>query len=205
MRIHLIIVRPQMRYVAAFIILSACSASNPFYSVEQSDVERGYRWIGRGDYTQAIAAFQHAIFNYPNSSLAHLGLADAFAEAGRELNAVEMYTKALPLLKADGYAVPEKTPGGEQTIGARFFSYQNQGLRFPYGGRGLLVLPPRPRLRSTPAEESRPSERVSGCRQCRLHVCPQLGTCLARPQVAFGVPCILSAQGLQEVNLLCVS
>jgi len=53
MRIHLIIVRPQMRYVAAFIILSACSACNPFYSVEQSDVERGYRWIGRGDYSSA--------------------------------------------------------------------------------------------------------------------------------------------------------
>lgn len=133
MRIHLIIVSPQMRYVAAFIILSACSACNPFYSVEQSDVERGYRWIRRGDYTQAIATFQHTISNYPNSSLAHVGLADAFAEAGRELNAVEMYTKALPLLKADGHAVPEKTTGGEQTIGARFFSYQNQGLRFPYG------------------------------------------------------------------------
>jgi len=122
-----------MRYVAAFIILSACSACNPFYSVEQSDVERGYRWIRRGDYKHAIATFQHTISNYPNSSLAHVGLADAFAGAGRELNAVEMYTKALPLLKADGHTVPDKTTGGEQTIGARFFSYQNQGLRFPYG------------------------------------------------------------------------
>ena len=194
-----------MRYVAAFIILSACSACNPFYSVEQSDVERGYRWIGRGDYTQAIAAFQHAIFNYPNSSLAHLGLADAFAEAGRELNAVEMYTKALPLLKADDYAVPEKTPGGEQTIGARFFSYQNQGLRFPYGVEAYLYF--RRGLAYEALLQKNPS-RLSEYRAAAnvdYTSAPQLGTCLARPQVAFGVPCILSAQGLQEVNLLCVS
>jgi hypothetical protein len=127
--------RPQVRYIAILILLlGTCStACNPFYSVEQSDVERGYRWIGRGKAMQAVSTFEHTIRNYPNSGLAHLGLADAFAESRRELEAADMYTRALPLLKADEHATADTAPGSEQIIGKQFFSYQNQGLRFPWG------------------------------------------------------------------------
>ena len=117
------------------ILLSACvtTACNPLYSVEQSNVERGYRWVSRGNYTQAISTFQHNLREYPNSGLGHLGLADSFTAVGQELDAVEMYNKALPLLRAEGHATPENAIGSAQRIGEKVLSYQNQGLRFPHG------------------------------------------------------------------------
>ena len=124
--------------LVALLLALAVSACNPFYSVEQADVERGYRWISRGDYDRAISTFQHALSNDPNSGLAHLGMADAFAESRRELNAVDMYTKALPLLSAAGHT---KIAASEpQAIGERFFSYQNQGLAFPHGVAAYVYL-----------------------------------------------------------------
>jgi tetratricopeptide (TPR) repeat protein len=109
------------------ITLGVCvaAACNPFYSVEQSDVERGYRFLRRGEFSLAISTFQRTLGSYPNSGLAHLGLADGFSASGRELDAIDMYTRALPLFT--------DAPRGEQTIGKKTFSYQNQGLTFPYG------------------------------------------------------------------------
>ena len=100
-------------------------------------MERGYRWIQRGSSAEAIATFQRSLAEYPNNSLAHLGLGEAFALSGQEADAVDMYSKALPLLRSEGYATPESA-NKEQTIGRRFFSYQNQGLTFPYGVEAYL-------------------------------------------------------------------
>lgn len=115
----------------ALLIALGVSACNPFYSVEQSAVERGYRWIWRGKYDLAISSFHGTLINYPSSSLAHVGMADALMESRRELEAVDMYAKALSLLKSQGqYTLAAGEP---QTLGERAFSYQNQGLSFPYG------------------------------------------------------------------------
>jgi tetratricopeptide (TPR) repeat protein len=125
-----------MRHTFLFAVLLgavATTACSPFYSVEQSSVERGYRWVSRGNYTQAISTFQVAIRDYPESGLAHLGLADALVEAGRESEAIAAYTKALPLLRANGIVTPASAAVDGQTVGKRPFSYQNQGLRFPHG------------------------------------------------------------------------
>lgn len=125
-----------MRHIFLFAVLLcavAATACSPFYSVEQSSVERGYRWVRRGDYIQAISTFQYAIRDYPESGLAHLGLADALVEDCREREAIAAYTKALPLLRANGFATPASAAVDGQTIGKRPFSYQNQGLRFPHG------------------------------------------------------------------------
>ena len=124
--------------LAGLLGVFAISACNPFYSVEQSTVERGYRWIDRGKPEQAISTFEIALRDYPNSGLAHLGMADALAEARRYRDAVATYTKALPLLKTDGHIPSERIVGSEQTIGKRAFSYQNQGLRVPHGIEAYL-------------------------------------------------------------------
>jgi tetratricopeptide (TPR) repeat protein len=106
---------------------------NPFYSVEQSDVERGYRWISRGEYLQAVNTFKRALEEHPDSGLATLGLADALAEGGRGREAIPTYTLALERLSASGLATESPNMGAEQVIGEKFFSYQNQGLKFPHG------------------------------------------------------------------------
>lgn len=111
-------------------ILSAC---NPFYSVEQSDVERGYRWISRGEHSRAIETFGRTLVNYPKSGVATLGMADALVEAGRHREAIPKYTEALELLTVTGVATVEPNSGVQQVVGDRTFSYQNQGLRFPHG------------------------------------------------------------------------
>lgn len=116
--------------VGSALLVAGC---NPFYSVEQSTVERGYRWIGRGEYDRAISTFQTALRDYPDSGLATLGKADALAEAQRHRDAVAAYTDAISLLWKSGHFDSVGTPGQTQTIGERSFSYQNQGLRFPYG------------------------------------------------------------------------
>jgi tetratricopeptide (TPR) repeat protein len=112
------------------ITLAGC---NPFYSVEQSDVERGYRWISRGDYVQAVDTFKRTLERHPSSGMATLGMADALAEAGRNREAIPSYTLALERLSASGLATEAPNLGSEQVVGEMFFSYQNQGLRFPYG------------------------------------------------------------------------
>lgn len=130
-----------MRRLSALLLLLCAgltSACNPFYSVEQSNVERGYRWIGRGNYDRAIDTFQRAVGDYPGSGLAHLGLADALFEAGRDIDAVEMYGKALPMLREQGNIAAADAATGRQTIGERSFSYQNQGLSFPHGVEAYL-------------------------------------------------------------------
>jgi tetratricopeptide (TPR) repeat protein len=118
----------------------ALAGCNPFYSVEQSGVERGYRWIHRGEMDKAIATFETTIQRYPQSILAHLGLADALFEKRKDREAVDSYTRAMSLLEK---AKPESEGGasGEnEVIGKRFFSYQNQGLQFPYGIKAYMYL-----------------------------------------------------------------
>ncbi len=116
-------------------VIVGCS---PFYSVEQSSVERGYRWMGRGEYARALSTFQTTLRDYPDSGLATLGTADALAEARRYSEAVAKFTSALVLLKASGQLDSGNGHMGEQTIGKRTFSYQNQGLRFPHGVEAYL-------------------------------------------------------------------
>ncbi len=117
-------------------LLMTCLAG--CYSVEQSEVERGYRWIHRGKTDKALATFDSAIRKYPAGLLAHVGRADALFEAGRDQEAVTAYSDAIDLLKDRR---PESVIHGEsETIGHRTLSYQNQGLRFPFGLEPYLYL-----------------------------------------------------------------
>ncbi len=116
----------------------ALAGCNPFYSVEQSGVERGYRWIHRGKMDKAIATFEMTIQKYPQSVLAHLGLADALFEKRMDREAVDSYNRAMSLLEKAKPKSENGTSGKIEVVGKRFFSYQNQGLRFPYGLKAYL-------------------------------------------------------------------
>lgn len=118
----------------------ALMGCNPFYSVEQSGVERGYRWIHRGETDKAIATFETTIQRYPQSVLAHLGLADALFEKRKDREAVDSYTRAMFLLEKARPKSEGGTSGENEVVGKRFFSYQNQGLKFPYGLKAYLYL-----------------------------------------------------------------
>ena len=130
------------RVVFICLLVITIVGCNPIYSVEQSMVERGYRWIYRGESGQAIDTFDMAIQKYPQSVLAHLGRADAFFQAQKDLEAVDSYTQAMSLLeKARPKSTSEGAVQGEpEVIGGRFFSYQNQGLKFPHGLKAYLHL-----------------------------------------------------------------
>lgn len=118
-------------------VLIVCLVSG-CYSVEQSMVERGYRWIGRGQTEKAVATFGGTIRKYPQSVLAITGLADALFEAERDREAIDAYGRAIALLES---ARPESTRSGEgEVVGHRTLSYQNQGLRFPFGLEAYLYL-----------------------------------------------------------------
>ena len=121
----------------ALITVTGC---NPFYSVEQSMVERGYRWIHRGKMEQAIATFEMTLQKYPQSVLAHLGRADALFEARRDREAVDSYTNAITLLEKYKLESESGASGDAEVIGKRFFSYQNQGLEFPHGLEAYIYL-----------------------------------------------------------------
>lgn len=108
------------------------------YSVEQSTVERGYRWIRRGRIDQAITTFEYALRKYPDSVMAQTGLGDACLEAGRNREAVEAYSRALDLLKTS--RPPSKNYGEAEVVGNSLVSYQNQGLIFPFGLTAYLHL-----------------------------------------------------------------
>jgi len=103
-------------------------------------VERGYRWIYRGETDKAIATFDMTIQHYPQSLLAHLGRADALVEARKDRDAVELYSRAMSLLEQTKPKSEAGTPGETQVIGERFFSYQNQGLKFPHGLEAYMYL-----------------------------------------------------------------
>jgi tetratricopeptide (TPR) repeat protein len=96
-------------------------------------VERGYRWIHRGEMIRAIGTFEMTTQKYPQSVLAHLGLADALFEARKDREAVDSYTRAMSLLEKTKPKSEGGAPSETEVIGERFFSYQNQGLKFPHG------------------------------------------------------------------------
>lgn len=101
-------------------------------------VERGYRWIRRGQTDKAVATFDFTIRKYPQSVLACAGLADAMFEAERDREAIDAYSRAIALLEGGG---PESTKNGDgEVVGHRTLSYQNQGLRFPFGLEAYLYL-----------------------------------------------------------------
>jgi tetratricopeptide (TPR) repeat protein len=108
------------------------------YSVEQSMVERGYRWIRRGQTDKAVATFDGTIRKYPQSVMACTGLADALFEAERARDAIDAYSRAIALLES---VRPESAKSGDaEVVGHRALSYQNQGLRFPFGLEAYLYL-----------------------------------------------------------------
>lgn len=108
------------------------------YSVEQSTVERGYRWVRRGETDRAISTFQYAVRKFPDSVMAHVGLGDALFEAGKDQEAIEAYTAALARLES---SPPTSRKSGEvEIVGNPLVSYQNQGLHFPHGLRAYLFL-----------------------------------------------------------------
>jgi tetratricopeptide (TPR) repeat protein len=124
----------------SLLFLAAFVGCNPFYSVEQSMVERGYRWVHRGEMDKAIATFEMTIDKYPQSVLAHLGLGDALFEARKDREAADSYTRAISLIEKAKPKSELGTSGETEAVGKRFFSYQNQGLRFPHGLEAYLYL-----------------------------------------------------------------
>lgn len=101
-------------------------------------VERGYRWIHRGQTDRAVTTFDGTIRKYPQSVLACTGLADALFEAERNRDAIDAYSRALALFES---VRPESKKDGEgEVVGHRAHSYQNQGLRFPFGLEAYLYL-----------------------------------------------------------------
>ena len=92
------------------------------YSIEQSSVERGYRWIRRGQTDKAVATFNATIREYPQSVLAFTGLADALFEAEKDRDAIEAYTRAIALIESSK----------SETIksGLRAYLYRRRGVAF---------------------------------------------------------------------------
>ena len=110
------------------------------YSVEQSTVERGYRWIRRGETARALSTFDITIKQYPRSVLGYTGRADTLFEARRDREALTSYSHAIALLDEAKPKAVVGTRGDAEVIGARFLSYQNQGLAFPFGLEAYLYL-----------------------------------------------------------------
>ncbi|MEO7800241.1 MAG: hypothetical protein ABIY47_21205, partial [Opitutaceae bacterium] len=102
------------------------------YSVEQSTVERGYRWIRRGQTATALSTFDVVLKKSPSSVLGHLGRADALFESKNDREAVAEYDRTLALYLAASGASPGP-PGEKTVVGHRVLSYQNRGLAFPFG------------------------------------------------------------------------
>ena len=130
----------KLRFILIGVLAAALAGCNPFYSIEQSMVERGYRWVRRGEMNRAIATFEMTIQNYPQSVLAHLGLADALFEARKDREAVDSYTRAISLLEKAKPKSEGGAPSEPEVIGKRFFSYQNQGLKFQHGIEAYIYL-----------------------------------------------------------------
>ncbi len=125
------------RIVGCMLVLSLTAGC---YSVAQSMVERGYRWIHRGETDKALSAFDATIRKYPQNILAHTGRADALFEARREGEAITSYSQALALLDKLKPPSVVGARGDAEVIGSRFLSYQNQGLAFPFGLEAYLYL-----------------------------------------------------------------
>jgi tetratricopeptide (TPR) repeat protein len=128
------------RLILIGVLATAFAGCNPFYSIEQSMVERGYRWVRRGEMGKAIATFEMTIDKYPQSVLAHLGLGDALFEAYKDREAADSYTLAISLLEEAKPKFAGGAPGETEMIGKQFSSYQNQGLRFPHGLEAYIYL-----------------------------------------------------------------
>ncbi len=65
-----LIVKHRMKRLIIYIsmlVLTSLAGCTPFYSVEQLMVERGYRWIRRGEMERAIATFEMTLKKYPQS------------------------------------------------------------------------------------------------------------------------------------------
>ena len=115
------------------------------YSVEQSDVERGYRYIARGDYNTAIKIFSSVLKTNPENILALVGRGNALADNKEYIKAFVNYDRAISCWEhsqaseiARGDVVKTNT---SETIGKKPFSYQNQGLTFKHGlGTSLYYL-----------------------------------------------------------------
>jgi tetratricopeptide (TPR) repeat protein len=129
--------RPIALFAIALVFLAGC---NPFYSVEQSMVERGYRWIRRGQPDKAASTFQMTIRNYPESVLGQIGLGDAFYAIGRYGDCVISYSAAIMLIGKTRAHRGDAKHGEPELVGKRTFSYQNQGLNFTHGVEAYALL-----------------------------------------------------------------
>jgi tetratricopeptide (TPR) repeat protein len=104
------------------------------YSVEQSTLERAYRQYGRRQYDWALMGFDQVLKKNPNNLLALVGRADVFGEKKMYPEAIAGYDQAIRLWQDEqAKLAPGMRPRGEETVGYRPLSYQNQGLKLPYG------------------------------------------------------------------------
>ena len=127
-----------MKSLCALLCVAGVGLTAGCYSIEQSNVERGYRWIRRGQTDKAISTFSHTVSKYPDSLLGYAGLGDALFEARKNRDAIDAYSRAIAILEvAKPKSVKRDTA---EIIGNRPLSYQNQGLRFPFGLEAYLYL-----------------------------------------------------------------
>ncbi len=127
-----------MKTLRALICILGVGLIAGCYSVEQSNVERGYRWIRRGQTDKAVTTFRDNVHKYPESVLGYTGLGDALFEAKKDQDALDAYNRALALFEI---ARPESVSrDNAEIVGNRPLSYQNQGLRFPFGLEAYLYL-----------------------------------------------------------------
>lgn len=127
-----------MKILQALICILGAGLIAGCYSVEQSNVERGYRWIRRGQVDKAVITFSDNVRKYPESVLGYTGLGDALFEARKDQEAIDAYSRALALFEI---ARPESVSRDNvEIVGNRPLSYQNQGLRFPFGLEAYLYL-----------------------------------------------------------------
>lgn len=108
------------------------------YNVDESTIERGYRWILRGATERALSNFDTVIKGNPESVLAFTGRGDALLEAHRDREAVLAFSRAIELSEKAKSSVGRIH--GREVIGYRFLSYQNQGFVFPFGLAPYLYL-----------------------------------------------------------------
>lgn len=127
-----------MKFLRVVLGVAGIGLSAGCYSVEQANVERGFRWIRRGETEKALTTFNHTLRKYPESVPGHAGLGDALSQSRRQRDAIDAYSRALALRAV---AKPESvTRGSTEVVGKSLRSYQNQGLHFPFGLEAYLHL-----------------------------------------------------------------
>ncbi|WP_173932907.1 tetratricopeptide repeat protein [Chelativorans sp. Marseille-P2723] len=88
---------PRLLAVAGVAILAACSTANSNRTSTLAQISVGERMLGYGDYDKAYALLDRIAENNPRSSVAALGLGEAYFRQGVLLKASAHYRRAIEL------------------------------------------------------------------------------------------------------------